>query len=101
MLPMAVERHSFIPEMLPPGTMVTSSAGGVQRARGTKTRRGSTNWGSMFGKWGTQGREVVPISSRLGFFYMHLDDKEKGGRERFIYAKCKGVFNLYLLDPVV
>ena len=46
---MAVERHSFIPEVLS-ATMVTSS--GVQRLRGTKTKSESTNWDSMFGTRG-------------------------------------------------
>ena len=109
LLPMADERHSFIPGTVPPGTRGqarpgTSSAGGgggVQRAPGTKTRRGSTNWDSMFGKWGTTNhRGVVAFSGRLDFFYMHLNDKDRGGREDCIYAKCNGVLNLYLLDPV-
>ena len=47
-LPIAVERHSIIPVMLS-GRMVISS--GVQRLPGTKIRRGSKSWDSMFAKW--------------------------------------------------
>ena len=105
LLPMAVERHSFIPGTVPPGTRGqarpgTSSAGGgggVQRAPGTKTRRGSTNWDSMFGKGGkTRRREVVAFSSRPDFFYMHLNDKDKGEGERIASMLSAMGFSIYV-----